>query len=51
MGAPVETGVTGTSVFQDGTWKVGDAVLCRLLTQADAEGLSLPVPQACGSAG
>jgi len=39
---------TGTAVYQDGTWKVGDASLCGLL------GLELKkseLPPACSSAG
>jgi hypothetical protein len=39
---------TGTAVFEDGTWKVGDASLCGLL------GLELKkadLPPACSSAG
>ena len=50
MGTPVATGATGTSVLQDGTWKLSDAVFCGLLTQANTAGLTLPVPAACGSA-
>jgi hypothetical protein len=49
-GATVATGATGSSVLQDGTWKVGDDVFCGLLTQAKAFGLNVPVPSACSSA-
>jgi hypothetical protein len=46
-GATVATGATGSSVLQDGTWKVGDDVFCGLLTEAKAAGMSVPVPSAC----
>jgi len=46
-GATVATGATGSSVLQDGTWKVGDDVFCGLLTEAKAAGMSVPVPAAC----
>jgi len=49
-GATVATGATGSSVLQDGTWKVGDDVFCGLLTQAKAFGMDVPVPSACSSA-
>jgi hypothetical protein len=48
-GATVATGATGSSVLQDGTWKVGDDVFCGLLTEAKAAGMSVPVPSACSS--
>jgi hypothetical protein len=51
MGATVATGATGSSVLQDGTWKVGDDVFCGLLTEAKTAGISVPVPSACSSAG
>jgi hypothetical protein len=51
VGTPVATGASGTSVLQDGVWKIGDAVFCDLLTQAKSAGLTLPIPAACGSAG
>jgi chitodextrinase len=47
--ATVASGATGTSVLQDGTWKVGDEVFCGLLNQARKQGLSVTVPAACGS--
>jgi len=50
MGTTVATGATGSSVLQDGTWKVGDDVFCGLLTEAKAAGMSVPVPSACSSA-
>ena len=46
-GTAVATGQTGTSVLQDGVWKVGDDVFCGLLTEAKAAGMSVPVPSAC----
>ena len=50
MGTAVAKGQTGTSVLQDGTWKVGDDVFCGLLTEAKSAGLTVPVPSACKSA-
>ena len=49
-GSTVASGATGSSVLQDGTWKVGDDVFCGLLTQAKAFGLNIPVPSVCSSA-
>jgi hypothetical protein len=49
-GTTVANGAIGTSVLQDGTWKVGDDVFCGLLSQARKAGLSITVPAACGSA-
>jgi hypothetical protein len=46
----VASGATGTSVLEDGTWKVGDGVFCGLLNQARKQGLSMTTPTACGSA-
>ena len=51
MGTTVASGATGTSVLQNGIWKVGDDVFCGLLTQAKSAGLTIPVPAACSSAG
>jgi hypothetical protein len=51
MGTTVASGATGSSVLQDGIWKVGDDVFCGLLTQAKSAGLTIPVPAACSSAG
>jgi hypothetical protein len=51
MGTTVASGATGTSVLQNGIWKVGDDVFCGLLTQAKSAGLTIPVPTACSSAG
>jgi hypothetical protein len=51
LGATVASGASGTSVLQDGTWKLGDTVFCGLLTQANSAGLTMPVPAVCGSAG
>ena len=50
MGTTVATGASGTSVLQDGTWKVGDEVFCGLLTEAKSAGITVPVPSACNSA-
>ncbi len=50
MGTTVATGASGTSVLQDGTWKVGDEVFCGLLTEAKSAGIAVPVPSACSSA-
>ena len=47
LGTTVASGATGTSVLQDGTWKVGDEVFCSLLSQAKSAGLTVPVPSAC----
>ena len=48
-GTPVATGQTGTSVLQDGVWKVGDEVFCALLKEG-ASLLNISVPAACNSA-
>jgi hypothetical protein len=50
MGATVAKGASGTSVLQDGTWKVGDGVFCGLLSEPKSAGLTIPVPAACSSA-
>jgi hypothetical protein len=50
-GTKVANSATGTSVLQDGTWKVGDDVFCGLLSQAKKAGLSITVPAACSPAG
>jgi hypothetical protein len=50
MGTTVAKGASGTSVLQDGTWKVGDGVFCGLLSEAKSAGLTIPVPAACSSA-
>jgi hypothetical protein len=47
-GAPVASAQKGTSVLQDGTWKVGDDVFCGLLKEG-AAALNVKVPAACGS--
>jgi hypothetical protein len=49
MGTTVAKGASGTSVLQDGTWKVGDGVFCGLLSEAKSAGLTIPVPAACSS--
>jgi len=46
-GASLLSGKTGTSVYQDGTWKVGDASLCGLFTLIPGGS----VPPACSTAG
>lgn len=50
LGTKVATGATGSSVLQDGTWKVGDDVFCGLLTEAKTFGLTVTVPSVCSSA-
>lgn len=50
LGQTVATGATGSSVLQNGTWKVGDDVFCGLLTQAKSFGLTVTVPSVCSSA-
>ena len=40
-------GQTGTAVYQDGMWKVGDASLCNLFKLVPGGS----VPAACNSAG
>jgi len=51
LGTAVATGSTGSSVRQDGTWKVGDDVFCGLLSKAKGAGMTVTVPAACKSAG
>jgi hypothetical protein len=46
-GSNLLSGKTGTSVYQDGTWKVGDASLCGLFTLIPGGS----VPPACSTAG
>ena len=48
-GTSVASGETGTSVLQDGVWKVGDDVFCGLLKQG-ASLLNISVPAACNTA-
>jgi len=48
-GTSVASGQTGTSVLQDGTWKVGDDVFCGLLKEG-ASLLNITIPAACNSA-
>lgn len=48
-GTSVATGQTGTSVLQNGVWKVGDDVFCGLLKQG-ASLLNISIPAACNSA-
>ena len=48
-GTAVAPGQTGTSVLQNGTWKVGDEVFCGLLKEG-ASLLSIKIPAACNSA-
>jgi hypothetical protein len=49
LGTTVASGASGTSVLQDGTWKVGDKVFCGLLTEAVSAGVmsKSAVPAAC----
>ena len=46
-GSNLLSGKTGTSVYQDGTWKVGDASLCGLFKLIPGG----TVPSACSSSG
>jgi hypothetical protein len=48
-GTSVASGQTGTSVLQNGVWKVGDDVFCGLLKEG-ASLLNVTVPAACNSA-
>jgi hypothetical protein len=48
-GTSVATGQTGTSVLQNGVWKVGDEVFCGLLKQG-ASLLNVSIPAACNAA-
>ena len=48
-GTSVASGQTGTSVLQNGTWKVGDEVFCGLLKEG-ASLLNIKIPSACNSA-
>ena len=47
-----DLGASGTSVLQDGTWKVGDDVFCGLLNEAVSADVmkKSAVPAACNSA-
>jgi hypothetical protein len=44
---PALSGLTGTAVYQNGLWKVGDVSLCALLKLMPGG----PAPSACSSAG
>jgi hypothetical protein len=46
-GAPLLSGQTGTAVYENGIWKVGDASLCALLKLVPGGS----TPAACSSAG
>ena len=50
LGQTVASGVSGSAVLQNGTWKVGDDVLCGLLTEGKAAGMVSAVPSVCSSA-
>lgn len=50
LGQTVASGQSGSAVLQDGTWKVGDNVLCGLLTEGKAAGMVSSVPSVCSSA-
>jgi hypothetical protein len=45
-GSPLLSGQTGTAVYEDGTWKVGDASMCGLLKLVPGGS----VPTVCSSA-
>ena len=49
LGTTVSSGASGTSVLQDGVWKVGDGVFCGLLSEAVTAGVvqKSVVPAAC----
>jgi hypothetical protein len=49
LGSTVASGASGSSVLQDGIWKVGDTVFCGLLSEAVSAGVvkSSVVPAAC----
>ena len=49
MGQSVASGQKGSSVLQDNVWKVGDDVLCGLLTEGKSVGMVSSVPAACSS--
>ena len=46
-GKPALTNQAGQAVYQDGTWKVGDASFCALLALENGGN----APSVCGSAG
>ena len=46
-GKPALSNQTGTAVYQDGTWKVGDGSFCQLLALENGG----KAPPACSSAG
>jgi hypothetical protein len=46
VGQTVEKGATGTAIYQDGTWKVGDASFCGLLKEG-APVMGIKVPAVC----
>jgi hypothetical protein len=48
-GTPALKNQAGTAVYEDGTWKVGDASFCGLLTLENA-GKTSGLPSACKSA-
>jgi hypothetical protein len=52
MGTTVASGASGSSVLQNGIWKVGDDVFCGLLNEAVTAGVMKKsvVPAACSSA-
>lgn len=45
-GQTVQKGATGQAVYQDGTWKVGDASFCGLLKEGSSV-LNIKLPAAC----
>ena len=50
LGQTVAKGASGSSVLENGTWKVGDDVFCGLLNEAKTFGLDVTVPSVCKSA-
>ncbi len=49
-GTPMLSNQTGVAVYQNGTWKVGDASFCGLLAVENG-GKTSSLPAACRSAG
>jgi hypothetical protein len=48
-GTPALKDQSGTAVYQDGTWKVGTASFCGLLTLEKSSGFITSLPSACSS--
>jgi hypothetical protein len=49
-GQTVAAGQTGSAVYENGSWKIGDDIFCGLLKEGAAL-LNITVPAACSSAG